>query len=68
MKLSSHWKDKILVREQLNRHDKGLPPKGKSATFIVKWDHPDHPKGERRETLRDTRRSQGIRSMGGQDI
>ena len=49
MKLSVHWKDKVLVREQLNRHDKGLPPKGKGATFVVKWDHPDHPKGERTE-------------------
>ena len=49
MKLSTHWKDKMLVREQLNRHQKGLPPKGKTSKFIVKWDHPDYDKGEKVE-------------------
>ena len=49
MKLSTHWKDKILVREQLNRAQKGLPPKGKTSTYIVKWDHPDYAKGEKVE-------------------
>ena len=49
MKLSVHWKDKINTREQMNRVQKGLAPKGGLGRYIVKWDHPDWDKGEKVE-------------------
>lgn len=49
MKLSVHWKDKVSVREQMARVEKGLAPKAGLARYVVKWDHPDHAKGEKVE-------------------
>lgn len=49
MKLSVHWKDKINTREQMNRVQKGLAPKGGLGRYRVKWDHPDWDKGEKVE-------------------
>tara|TARA_A100001035_G_scaffold234625_1_gene197806 strand:- start:2244 stop:2684 length:441 start_codon:yes stop_codon:yes gene_type:complete len=49
MKLSVHWKDKINTREQMNRVQKGLAPKGGLGRYRVKWDHPDWAKGEKVE-------------------
>ena len=49
MKLSIHWKDKINTREQMNRGQKGLAPKGGLGRYRVKWDHPDWDKGEKVE-------------------
>lgn len=49
MKLSVHWKDKINTREQMNRVEKGLAPKGGLGRYRVKWDHPDWDKGEKVE-------------------
>ena len=49
MKLSVHWKDKINTRDQMNRVEKGLAPKGGLGRYRVKWDHPDWDKGEKVE-------------------
>ena len=49
MKLSVHWKDKINTREQMNRVQQGLAPKGGLGRYRVKWDHPDWDKGEKVE-------------------
>ena len=49
MKLSVHWKDKIAVREQMSRVEKGLSPKAGLGRYRVKWDHPDWDKGEKVE-------------------
>ena len=49
MKLSVHWKDKVAVREQMARVEKGLAPKGGLGRYRVKWDHPDWDKGEKVE-------------------
>jgi len=49
VKLSTHWKDMISVKNAMARAEKGLPIKEASSRYRVKWDHPDWAKGEKVE-------------------
>lgn len=46
VKLSEAWADKLALRELMNKKANGQML-GVAKRFLVKWSHPDYPKGEK---------------------